>query len=67
MDAAQLTLPEIEESHEPMWTYVYSPRHRREIRVTLDRHTRCDSRCTMATGDECTCSCGGKNHGSQIL
>lgn len=23
----------------------------------------CDSRCTFATGPDCECSCGGKNHG----
>lgn len=67
MYAAQLTLPEIEESDEPKTTYVWSPRHRREIRVTLSRSTRCDSRCTHAVGLVCNCSCGGKNHGSQIL
>lgn len=24
----------------------------------------CDERCTSATGPNCTCSCGGENHGS---
>jgi len=67
MYADQLTLPEIEPSSEPMWTYVYSPRHRRELKVTVSRSTRCDSRCTHATGLVCHCSCGGKNHGSMIL
>ena len=23
----------------------------------------CDERCTEAKGDDCECSCGGKNHG----
>lgn len=67
MYAAQLTLPEIEPTDEPVWTYVYSPRHRRELKVTVSRSTRCDSRCTHATGLVCHCSCGGKNHGSMIL
>lgn len=26
--------------------------------------TKCDGRCTAATGHDCECSCGGKNHGS---
>lgn len=67
MYAAQLTLPEIEPTSEPVWTYVYSPRHRRELKVTVNRSTRCDSRCTHAVGLVCNCSCGGKNHGSMIL
>jgi hypothetical protein len=25
---------------------------------------RCDTRCTHATGSECTCTCGGINHGT---
>ena len=24
---------------------------------------RCDARCYMAKGNDCTCLCGGKNHG----
>jgi hypothetical protein len=24
---------------------------------------KCDGRCTHATGHDCECSCGGKNHG----
>ena len=67
MYAAQLTLPEIEESDEPKTTYVWSPRHRRELRVTLSKTTRCDSRCTHAVGLVCNWSCGGKTHGSQML
>ena len=67
MYAAQLTLPEIEPTSEPVWTYVYSPRHRRELKITVNRATRCDARCTHAKGFICDCSCGGKNHGSMIL
>lgn len=26
-------------------------------------HRLCDDRCTYATGNDCECSCGGKNHG----
>jgi hypothetical protein len=25
--------------------------------------TKCDARCTSATGHDCECQCGGKNHG----
>lgn len=63
----QLTLPTIEETDAPTVSYVWSPRHRRELRVTINRETRCDSRCTHARGLTCECSCGGKNHGSMIL
>ncbi len=27
----------------------------------------CDGRCTGATGPSCDCSCGGENHGSNLL
>lgn len=27
----------------------------------------CDARCTNARGPSCDCSCGGRNHGSQLL
>ena len=27
---------------------------------------RCDARCYNATGDECTCICGGMNHGAGL-
>lgn len=27
----------------------------------------CDDRCASATGFQCLCSCGGKNHGKQFL
>ncbi len=63
----QLTLPTIEETDEPKVSYVWSPRHRRELRVTVNRTTRCDARCTHAKGFICDCSCGGKNHGSMTL
>lgn len=26
---------------------------------------KCDARCLHATGQQCECSCGGKNHGAQ--
>ena len=67
MHAAQLTLPEIEESSEPRVSFVYSPRHRRMLTVTLNKTTRCDARCTHAKGFDCECSCGGKNHGLMSL
>lgn len=27
------------------------------------RYHKCDDRCTHAKGSECSCACGGKNHG----
>src|SRR6185295_987058 len=33
------------------------------IKARLSPQTPCDARCTQATGSECTCSCGGANHG----
>jgi hypothetical protein len=27
----------------------------------------CDARCTNATGPNCECSCGGKNHGQSFI
>jgi hypothetical protein len=29
--------------------------------------TPCDGRCTSAKGPSCDCSCGGRNHGSNLL
>ena len=29
--------------------------------------TPCDHRCTSATGFQCSCRCGGKNHGAGLL
>jgi hypothetical protein len=31
-------------------------------RVVMDK--LCDGRCMAATGNQCECSCGGKNHGA---
>jgi hypothetical protein len=33
------------------------------IKGTYAPDHRCDARCTGATGHNCECSCGGKNHG----
>ncbi len=30
----------------------------------LEHRCACDARCTGATGPNCECSCGGKNHGT---
>jgi hypothetical protein len=44
------------------------PTHRRTVMLSKvkgtysDKHT-CDSRCLNARGHDCTCSCGGVNHG----
>lgn len=35
----------------------------RAVRVRVTS-TRCDPRCTGATGPRCDCSCGGHNHGA---
>lgn len=34
-----------------------------ELIVAHTTLTPCDARCTGATGHQCECSCGGKNHG----
>ncbi|MES4909131.1 hypothetical protein [Streptomyces sp. NPDC000395] len=36
-----------------------------EVDVYLEFSTteRCDTNCERATGDDCTCSCMGENHG----
>lgn len=36
-----------------------------EAIVATTTKTPCDERCTHATGHNCNCSCGGKNHGTQ--
>lgn len=33
----------------------------------LSYKTPCDDRCTMAMGPDCSCSCNGRNHGSQLV
>lgn len=33
------------------------------FRAAKTRH-RCDVRCEEATGNDCSCSCGGRNHGA---
>lgn len=35
----------------------------RQIKGTYSKDHKCDSRCLNAKGHECTCSCGGVNHG----
>lgn len=35
--------------------------------VTDASRCPCDTRCTSAKGPNCDCSCGGKNHGSNLL
>lgn len=36
----------------------------RRVRGQHNASVPCDARCTGATGHQCECSCGGKNHGS---
>ena len=33
------------------------------VRARTNRAVRCNSKCTGATGHQCECSCGGRNHG----
>jgi hypothetical protein len=35
----------------------------RQIKGTYSKDHKCDARCLNAKGHECTCSCGGMNHG----
>lgn len=35
------------------------------VKVTF-RAIACDGRCTSAMGPSCSCSCGGRNHGSDM-
>lgn len=35
----------------------------RQIKGTYSKDHKCDSRCLNAKGHNCTCSCGGLNHG----
>lgn len=37
--------------------------HLKQIKGTYSESHHCDSRCLNAKGHECTCSCGGLNHG----
>lgn len=41
--------------------------YRDERLVTDSSRCPCDTRCTSAKGPNCDCSCGGKNHGSNLL
>lgn len=34
------------------------------VRGKLNTSKKCDARCTRATGHNCECQCGGKNHGA---
>lgn len=36
----------------------------KRVNGTLAPEVKCDGRCTHATGHNCNCSCGGKNHGA---
>src|SRR5437868_697702 len=35
----------------------------RQIKGTYSESHKCDARCLNAKGHDCTCSCGGANHG----
>jgi hypothetical protein len=37
-----------------------------QVKGTTNPAVKCDGRCTHAKGPNCDCSCGGKNHGSQL-
>lgn len=36
----------------------------RRVRGIVNADKKCDARCTHATGHDCECACGGKNHGA---
>ena len=52
------------------WTGQYSPCSECSLHYkwsgvkVIITETECDSACTVATGDKCSCSCGGEKHGS---
>lgn len=49
----------------PTMTRSGKPRAMRVFEVTSTTTTGpCDARCMEATGHDCRCSCGGRNHGS---
>ena len=45
--------------------YQMSCMYMTHIQITghFNAEVKCDGRCTSATGHNCECSCGGKNHG----
>jgi hypothetical protein len=54
----------------PIWPNleIYCVTHKRRISWSMVKGTvapehKCDIRCTSARGNNCECSCGGKNHG----
>lgn len=38
-----------------------------QVRGTYKADVRCNGKCTHAKGGDCTCSCGGKNHGTGLV
>jgi hypothetical protein len=38
-----------------------------QVRGTYSADVRCNGKCTHAKGGDCTCSCGGKNHGTGLV
>lgn len=43
------------------------PARFKPIKGVYNENHRCDDRCLYARGPECTCSCGGMNHGRGYL
>lgn len=39
----------------------------RYMSITIKESTKCGGRCTSSTGPVCNCSCGGHNHGSDLV
>ncbi len=39
----------------------------RELRGNPNPDEKCDFRCTSAKGFICSCACGGKNHGRDLM
>lgn len=38
-----------------------------KIKGTYNPNVKCDARCLNATGSDCSCACGGANHGSAAV
>lgn len=47
-----------------LWCQCGSALRMRPLRAIRDETKRCDDRCKAAVTTACTCSCGGKQHGS---
>jgi len=39
----------------------------RRVLGTVNKSRKCNDRCLMAISDECSCECGGANHGAMRI